>query len=78
MTATPTPNPIAIKDMVPGGIKPTDHWHIKTNDNTCSRCRKPVPDDEVPLMLWANGDNDMLIYCQECMGWKRHADEDMD
>jgi hypothetical protein len=57
--------------MIPGGIKPTDHWHIRLNDGTCSRCRKEVPDDDVPLMLFGAADNegdcDMLIYCEACL-----------
>lgn len=64
---------IDIGALVPGGVRPTDHVHRITNDDTCSRCRKPVPEDEVPLMLWVNGDEDMLIYCQACTGPEAHA-----
>jgi hypothetical protein len=60
--------PLAIKHIVPGGVLPTDHIHRTTNDRTCSRCRKPVPEEEVPIMLWigASGD-DLLIYCGACL-----------
>jgi hypothetical protein len=54
--------------FVPGGIKPTDHWHRKTNDGTCSRCRALVPEDEVPLMMWSPDGQDMLIFCESCLG----------
>lgn len=72
---TATPKPVQPEEVIPGGIKTTDHWHRGTNDNTCSRCRKDVPEEDVPLMLWANDGEDMLIYCGECAGWDR-ADED--
>jgi hypothetical protein len=55
-----------ITDVVPGGIKASDHWHRSTNDNTCSRCRRGIADGECPLSLW-RGD-DMLIYCEACLG----------
>jgi hypothetical protein len=58
-------SPYEISMFVPGGILATDHIHVKTNDGTCSRCRKVVPDDEVPLMFWLSGEN-MLIYCGTC------------
>lgn len=59
---------VEIADMVPGGIKPTDHWHLGTYDETCSRCRQPISDDDVPLLLWANDRHDMLAYCETCLG----------
>lgn len=59
---------LTIDGIIPGGIAPTDHVHRDTRDDTCSRCRNLVPDDQVPLMLWFNGDRDMLIYCETCIG----------
>lgn len=56
-----------ISDFVPGGIRPTDHVHIRINDGTCSRCRREVGDD-VPLMLWIGAGENMLIYCRTCCG----------
>jgi len=53
--------------VVPGGIRATDHLHIKTNDGTCSRCRRPVPDDDVPLMIWSDDGENMLVYCESCL-----------
>jgi hypothetical protein len=55
-------------DIIPGGIRPTDHWHRRTSDDTCSRCRRQVPEDDVPLHLWKNGrTTDMLTYCERCL-----------
>lgn len=51
-----------------GGIRASDHLHVGTNDDTCSRCRRAIREDEVPLMLWVNGGNDMYIYCNDCDG----------
>lgn len=59
---------LPIQAVVPGGIRSTDHWHRMTNDGTCSRCRREVPDDEVPLMFWFQNGHDMLIYCALCLG----------
>jgi len=56
-----------IADLVPGGILATDHWHIKTQDGTCSRCRRPLPEEDVPLMVWSESRDDMLIYCERCL-----------
>jgi hypothetical protein len=51
--------------IIPGGIRPTDHWHIRRSDGTCSRCRREVPEKDVPLYLWKN--DDMLTYCERCL-----------
>lgn len=56
-----------VDQFVPGGIKPTDHWHQGTSDNTCSRCREEIPDRDVPLLIWANDGHDMLAYCEKCL-----------
>lgn len=64
-------NPVSIDALVPGGILATDHVHVHTNDGTCSRCRREVPDDDVPLMLWTDAAGErMLIYCQRCTDGK--------
>jgi hypothetical protein len=60
--------PLTIDQIIPGGIKASDHLHVGTNDNTCSRCRKAIEEDECPLMLWANDGNDMWIFCEACCG----------
>lgn len=60
-------NAPSIEQLIPGGILPTDHWHIGTNDDTCSRCRRPIHEDEVPLMLWDDSRENMLIYCTTCL-----------
>ena len=60
---------ISIDQLVPGGIRPDDHWHHSTYDDTCSRCRQPIAEDEVPLLIWRGEDGaDMLSYCPTCMG----------
>jgi hypothetical protein len=59
---------LTVDAFIPGGIKPTDHVHHVTSDDTCSRCRKAVPDDQVPLILWFNDAVDMLVYCEDCTG----------
>lgn len=58
-----------VEDVLPGGIREADHWHRTTNDYTCSRCRRPIDDDndEVPLLLFSKDGNDMLIYCTDCL-----------
>ncbi len=58
---------VDIATFVPGGIKPTDVWHHDHNDGTCSRCRALVSDHDVPLMLFSECGNDMLIYCWACL-----------
>lgn len=50
-------------------ILPTDHVNYKTSDEKCSRCRRPLREDEVPLRFWPESDtNYMLIYCEDCCG----------
>lgn len=59
---------ISLDGLIPGGIKPSDKVHHITNDGKCSRCGKDTA-DEVPLMLWiGEAAEDMLIYCQACVG----------
>lgn len=58
----------SIEHFVPGGILPDDHWHILTNDDTCSRCRKPISEDEFPLLIWSGTGKNMLSYCEACTG----------
>ena len=68
-----------IDQLLPGGIRGDDHWHRGRNANICSRCREDVPEDDVPLMLWSQDGNDMLIYCEKCCGVEKMPpiDEDM-
>ena len=48
-------------------IAPDDHINYMTSDNKCSRCRRDIQDDEVPLRLWPESDtNFMYVYCEEC------------
>jgi hypothetical protein len=59
-----------IADVVPGGLLPTDHVHVRTNDGTCSRCRRACDDDDdnIPLLVWIGDGERMLIFCQDCLG----------
>lgn len=61
---------ISIEDLIPGGILPTDHLHVGTYDETCSRCRLPIPEEQVPLQLWVNGGDDMFSFCSDCLDWE--------
>lgn len=61
----------SVDQFVPGGIKPEDHWHRRTNDGTCSRCRALIPEGDGPLLLWMNDGHDMLAYCEDCLGIER-------
>ena len=73
--------PFSLEHFVPGGILPDDHWHILISDDTCSRCRKPIPEDQVPLMLWSGDGSRMLSYCETCLGGShvyRHSPGDSD
>lgn len=58
---------VDIATFVPGGIKPTDHWHRDDNDGTCSRCRDLVSDYGDPLTMWSGCGNKVLIYCWACL-----------
>lgn len=58
---------ISLEDVVPGGVKPTDHLHVEVSDGTCSRCRERPPIGDVPLMLWVRGGHDLYIFCSLCL-----------
>lgn len=61
-------HPVPVESLVPGGIRLTDHWHIRTDDGTCSRCRQTPPESDVPLLMWNDGGHNMLRYCERCLG----------
>ena len=61
-----------IEKVIPGGILPTDHAHRVTVDGTCSRCRREIDDDEVPIMLWTDDDT-LWMYCNGCDALTRPA-----
>lgn len=68
---------LTLGDLIPGGILESDHRHHITNDNTCSRCRRLVAENEVPLMAWVGEEGeDLLIYCSACLGWPEELEED--
>lgn len=66
MTDKPATN---VEKLVPGGILRTDFCHVDTFDETCSRCRKAIPEDDVPLLLWIGKGKDMYAYCRDCNGF---------
>jgi hypothetical protein len=51
---------------LPGGILPGDRWFDQTHDDTCSRCGEPIPDTDMPLLLYAGRGSRMLAYCTKC------------
>lgn len=55
-----------LRDVVPGGILRSDVCHVEHGDGSCSRCRQPVPEGEVPLILWGQGGRLMWVYCERC------------
>jgi hypothetical protein len=38
----------------------------KQPDDACSKCDAAIPDEHVPLMLFADGRNLMWVYCERC------------
>ena len=49
-------------------IRKTDYLHYITSDETCSRCRRKIPDEDIPLRFWPRENrNYMLIYCDDCI-----------
>ena len=64
--AGPEGGVILLTELVPGGILESDHVHVDTYDETCSRCRRGLGED-VPLVLWLPPDERrMLVYCEGC------------
>ena len=57
-----------VSTVIPGGILPTDFLHVDTCDDTCSRCREAVAEDDVPLMLWKGDGGSMFVFCSKCTG----------
>ena len=59
-------------DEILANILPGDHVHYKTYDETCSRCRDKIHEDEVPLLIWQSDPEDnnkanyMYAYCERC------------
>ena len=57
--------------MISIDIQPTDFKHIGHYDETCSRCRRKIREEEVPLLLWTDdnpeGDKSIMwSYCEDC------------
>ena len=60
-----------LEQILPDGILETDHVHVDTYDETCSRCRRPIADADVPLLLWLPPEGrNMLAYCERCNGFE--------
>jgi len=48
-------------------LKETDVVAYKTWDGRCSRCRREIREEEVPLHLWDEKDhNIMWTFCEDC------------
>ena len=60
---------LPIEAIVPGGIRDGD---VLVNDETCSRCRRAIAEDEVPIKLWARDGHGQRIYCDDCTGLGGH------
>lgn len=55
---------------VPGGILDTDQMHDEY-DCTCSRCRRDIGSEEVPIVVFvhdpdSSGDKGLVAYCDDC------------
>ena len=61
--------------LIPGGVLESDHAHVGSSDETCSRCRRPIRDDEVPLRCWEGDGTVMWIYCGGCSGFLRPGED---
>lgn len=58
--------PLALEQLVPGGILPTDTCYDTVHEDACSRCGREIREDEVPLHLWAGDGRYMWIFCNDC------------
>lgn len=48
-------------------IRPTDYRHVNHYDETCSRCRRKIAEEEVPFLFWPDDNsNIMWSYCEDC------------
>jgi hypothetical protein len=62
---------VSAEHLVPGGILPGDYWHDGRMDGRCSRCRLPVPERDVPLMIFDSEGDAVLVYCEACLRSER-------
>ena len=70
---------MSLETFVPGGIQPSDHVYVIVSDNACSRCRREIREEEVPLMIWAGREGTFLwIYCDDCIGWQHNTPPEVD
>lgn len=67
---------VPIEALIPGGIRASDHAHVGTSDESCSRCRRPLREDEVPLRCREGDGTVMWIWCDDCSGFERQAPDD--
>jgi hypothetical protein len=38
----------------------------RKHTDLCSKCGKEIPEEHVPLILWADGGGVMWVYCEAC------------
>lgn len=49
-------------------ILESDHPFAYISDDTCSRCREPLAEFDVPLRLWPKDrPGCMFVYCEKCL-----------
>ncbi len=59
---------IDITELIPGGIKGSDHLHRGTYYETCSRCRLEFAEDDIPLLCRVHDGRDLYAFCRDCNG----------
>lgn len=66
---------VLVETLIPGGVLDRDHIHAGGDDGTCSRCRRPIREDEV-LVRYCEGDGTgpcIWLYCDDCIGFGEGA-----
>lgn len=64
--------------QLPFKVLPTDRMLMSgspaNGSDICSRCAIPIPEQQVPLLLFRNG-RFVLQYCENCTGFKSDVDD---
>lgn len=60
-------------------VLPTDRMLMAgtkaDGSNRCSRCAMPIPEHQVPLLLFPKDGRFTLQYCENCTGLKSYDDD---
>lgn len=51
----------------PPAIHPVLGVEVESTD-VCSKCRGAIPEEHVPLILWADDGRQMWVFCVKCDG----------